>query len=606
MRFEQIRVVDITDDLIKNDSIVPKTERQPNQTSLTLVQYLRAVIPWTVAHKDIAPERIAGHLINSWKGMVGQDLANKFPALAAFSFIANDRVDIHTERGFKKSLSKQERFVADEHPEERIRLEKALCAIAEIIRQSQLRAPDVERSAHSLIGTKSAVIGGAKETHEQIFGLLRSVAFENKLNREFRDRLAEAARIRLEFAKTLEETFTRLADHLSGNDTEWSEVKKALNDISLSMDQTLQIITAKSPRAKYNEITQNLNKLKLERYYGGTNKKQILSQDEKTMINNLGNITHLEETGIPSMADDIRTSATILHQSREWQEKLRDGLEDFVRRGVSKETVEKAITSMSQRQETVLTADSMRTLSDRTKQLQTTVAEFQEKVGREILQFEVGQQVSKLMAEELKANKNPHFQARIVWAIMQDKSIDATDNSAVTRWIQGFKTLNQHIQDEVLLGSMPLVAAVRVHRSTKSAAVPPAAEQPPVVVPVAPKPLPIIEGQPQVSPEEIRRRRIERNIERLQREVIEEHIEPMIRVLATLDLTSEEVPLLLKKILGEGEILLERLRSGHPDIVRMVDKTYPELREENIRLRGIILEIQRQQASRDTYSGQNS
>lgn len=605
MKFDQIRVVDITDDLLKDESIVPEKERQKNQTSLTLIQYLRAVIPWTVEHQAIAPERIAGHLINSWRGMVGDDLAAKFPALAALSFIANQNIDISTERGFRKSLAEQERFIVDEKSEEKERLEKALCDIAEIIRKSGLLRGIVAESAYSLIGTKSAVIGGSEGAQKEIFGLLHSHSFESKLRREYLNRLAEAERVRIEFSRALQETFARLSASLPGNESERSEARRALNDISLNIEQTLQIITAGSPMKKSNEIKVDLNRQILKRYYHGLTKKGTLTQDEKMLINNLGGHTNLEETKLPGMAEDIRTAATILRQSRQWQDNLRNGLDNMVNRGVGKDTIEQALASMSQRQETVLSAATEGALSERARLLQKTVAEFQEKVGREILQFEIGQIVATVMEEELKTTKDLYLQKRLVTIIIEDRNVDATDKAAVTRWIQGFRALDAHVQKEVLQGSIPMAAAIRMHKVRQSLDRPPEAK-PPEAVPVPTVPFQLIEDYPQISPEEIKHRRIERNIERLQREVIEAHLEPAIRILATLDLAAEEVPLPVKKILGDAVRIIEKLRSGHPDVVRVMDKDYNNLLEETARLRSMIATIQRQQADRDTYSGQNS
>lgn len=478
MRFDQIRVVDITDDLLKDKSIVPEKEHQKNQTSLTLIQYLRAVIPWTVEHQAIAPERIAGHLINSWRGMVGDDLAAKFPALAALSFIANQNINISTEKGFRKSLAEQERFIVDQKSEERERLENALCDIAEIIRKSGLLRGEVEQSAYSLIGTKASVIGGTEGAQKEIFGLLHSPGFESKLRREYLNRLAEAERVRLEFSRALEETFARFSASLPGNESERSEVRGALNDISLNIEQTLQIITAESPMKRSNEIKVDLNRQTLKRYYHGLTKKGALIQDERVLINNLGGHTNLPETKLPGMAEDIRTAATILRQSREWQDNLRNGLDNLVNRGVSKDTIEQALASMSQRQETVLSAATESALSERTELLQKTVAEFQEKVGREILQFEVGQIVATVMEEELKTTQDPYLQKRLVTIIIEDRNVDTTDKASVTRWIQGFRTLDAHVQKEVLQGSIPMVAAIRMHKARQSFATPPGSKTP--------------------------------------------------------------------------------------------------------------------------------
>jgi hypothetical protein len=94
------RVNDVTQDVTGNPDVVPASERHVGQNALSLVQYLRAVIPPTVEHTKIAPDRIAAHLINGWRNMVGEQIA-RYSAVAALNLLTHPNTNITQIKHFK-------------------------------------------------------------------------------------------------------------------------------------------------------------------------------------------------------------------------------------------------------------------------------------------------------------------------------------------------------------------------------------------------------------------------------------------------------------------------------------------------------------------------
>lgn len=618
MRFDNIRVIDITSEILQDPRVVPTQEHQKDQQALTILQYLRAVVPPTIVHSEIATDRIAGHLINTWKGMIGSDLAAKFPALSAISFLANERIPIAPTKELQKVLARQEQLVTNEQAEERSRLDKALCDMAAIIQQSKLARMDLEKSAYFLVGSGSSVIGGSKEMKEQIFGLLRSYAFEKKLNREYpHHQLAEAAHIRHEFILALEETFRKLSNGTHDGEKALVDVKRALDDTSLTITQTLRIIKSSSPAKEYSEVIKDANKQSLKEQYLATVRKKELTDTETVLIDNLGGQTYLLGSRIPSMVTEIQFCVAILRQSKDWQDQLRKDVDDFVQQGVQESTINETISQMSQKQNALMSSDSLQALSSRAKQLQNVIVDFKARLADEKLKHCVSEVVTRVFGQDLQTDQDPHLKERIVWAARHDTNIDASSSRDLLRWVKGLKSLDPDLRTEVVSGNITRIAtAMRIQAQRRIINVTPENKPDDVIsviprnqmdvstrIPVQPKPT---ELQPQVSPDKIKQGRIEMNIRRLSEEIIKPHLIPAIRLLAILDLDPQDIPSHLKEILGEAEIAIEKLRGGHPDVIRVMDEDYDKLQKEVTRLRGVILDIQRQQADRDTYSNPNS
>lgn len=103
-RFDRIPVRDVTGASLHDPNVVPEEEQQQGRNALTMIQYLRAVVPPTIEHSLIAPDRIAGHLINGWRNIVGEELSTKYSAVAAISLLEDPRVPTATDPLFNRDL----------------------------------------------------------------------------------------------------------------------------------------------------------------------------------------------------------------------------------------------------------------------------------------------------------------------------------------------------------------------------------------------------------------------------------------------------------------------------------------------------------------------
>lgn len=557
--FDTIEVFDITSEVLQDTNIVSKEEREPEQNALTMEQYLRAVVPHTIVHSEIAPERIASHLINAWVGMVGPELADRFPAISALSFLANPRTSIATDRELQKTLERQEKLVVDENTEERKVLDQALRKIAAIIRQSKLQRERVENAAYFLVGSGSAVIGGSQETQSQIHGMVRSMGFEKKLLKEYGAQLALAENARLVCVRALEETFRKLSDGSPRSEKDIDHIILAMSDESFNINLTLRVVTAESPEQEYNLVKRETNKQKLRQEYQAATRRQHLTDTEQLLISNLGNQTYLQEPKISGLIEEIRSTAAILRQSEEWQQQTEAKSEEWTKRGVNPETISNSIVEMSERQREVMTADSVGILTSRAKKLQETIIKFRDTVAQEILTHEVGISVDRIFGKDLNVEKDPHFRRRVIWSAIHSSGVDANNPSVINKWIRDLKSLDQNLQSDVLTDNMRMDAALRIHRQ-KKVVTPPAP-----TIKVAPEDT-LAPATPQPPGEEVQTKepvvikeseseRVEKNLSILREAIIQTHILPSIRLLATLDLKQNELPLDLKAILGQAETL---------------------------------------------------
>jgi hypothetical protein len=174
---------DITDHIL-GSSRIPPSEREDGQSALTMLQYLREIVPFTKVHADIAPDRIAAHVINAWESLVGAEVVTRFPAVAALNLLSNRKVPKAQKELLRKYLSEQQVLVQGETPQERSLVTQALIQVNEIIIESELNIAAVERRAFFLTATMDSSIGGEPNVAAQVHGLLNLPQVTAKLNAE--------------------------------------------------------------------------------------------------------------------------------------------------------------------------------------------------------------------------------------------------------------------------------------------------------------------------------------------------------------------------------------------------------------------------------------
>ncbi len=600
VNFNTIRVVDITSGILKDPKIVLPQERQGNQQALTLLQYLRAVVPHTIVHSEIADRRIAGHLINAWNRMVGPDLTGKFPAIAALSFVGNDKIPAATNDSLRKELDKIPALIVNETPDDRKKLDKGLLDIASIISQSKLIRQDVAREAFLLVGSGSLVIGGNQERTRQVFAWARSLAVEKKLAKDFGSQKGEAENARLDLARAVESALVKFSVGTLEDERNQRDLQSALSDENLTIIQTIDVLTAPSPSVRFSEIKRNINKQMLREEYIRSVKRQALSGNERVIIDNIGGQTYLNRGEIPSIISDIQFTVALLRQSEEWANSALQEKDSYIQRGVKPKTIDDSVALMTQRQNALLATESLASLKDRVKELRDTFTQSKDEFAKEILEAGISKRVDQMLGKKMAASKDPFLKKKIVSTLMADPDIkDLSNPQELNRWLLEFGGLDSDLQTEITSGYMRLAAAIRAHRHrrvqqtpTTSPTVDTVPTQSSTIVPAVRNNVPNIDAL-----------RIQRNIERLRTEIIEAHLIPAIGLFNTIDLNTQEVPPDIKTVLGELETLAERLRSGHLNVIAVMDDHYPHATGEIQRLNSLLLQRDQEEAAKNTRTG---
>lgn len=261
----QVPAVDVTESDLKNPLIALPGERVENQEALTITQYLRAIVPPTAEHREIAEERIAAHLIDGWNSMVGEDIAWRFSATAALSFLGKSHVpDRDTERLEEYlRIKRRKRFLEEETKEAKGKIIDALLETSKILKETGLRANKVAESAFGLLAEGSVIVGEENKARRELFGLLYSSEIESKLE-PFEEGIREQQRIGLGDA-----FFASVRRFSESEDAEevFEATRDALNHPELSYQETLDVLNALSPQEKYDRLRRDKNIAKLTEAY---------------------------------------------------------------------------------------------------------------------------------------------------------------------------------------------------------------------------------------------------------------------------------------------------------------------------------------------------
>ncbi len=172
----------VTTSILQDKSIVKKEDMHANRKALSMQEYLRAVVPPTVEHANIARPRIASHILNAFGGLAGID---DYSGTAALGFLADPKVPTSTEHMLRGYLSRQGQLVAGETEDRRNRIVEALVQIAAIIGEAKLFPKEVAEAAYDLIAQKAETIGGEKGVRTQVLGLRANAVFDAKLTRGY-------------------------------------------------------------------------------------------------------------------------------------------------------------------------------------------------------------------------------------------------------------------------------------------------------------------------------------------------------------------------------------------------------------------------------------
>lgn len=628
-RFNLLRVQDITESLILNHRIVPVTERVEGQTSLTMLQYLRAIIPVTVEHSEIAADRIAAHLINGWENMVGEELARKYSALAAISLLENQRVPTATDDMLQRFLSNQGEVMAGETADERVELQQHLMEMNSIIRQSKKFKGQVGQSAFALVSADVSVIGGEREARKQIYGLLRAPEFERKLNEELSE-IGERERKRAGLGELISSNVRRFFAEGKNSQELLTLASAALRDPQLHLPELETILSAESPMEKEAEVKREINVQNLTRFYQLSLRKIDLDSTELIFLDKLGRVRHLADNDMAGITRTIKSANDVITRAVQYKESLTEKVDKLLQRGAKQETIAEARQKIEDLVRNGFDVATVAQLSARSSQLGEIVAEYERRINREIKVKQVTNTVDEVFSERLQGKNAALVRAGAVAYILRD--INFEDENTVRTALETLKTLDEDLQDQVIRGPMRISVATHIQRDRelerqRQISQPPLQPAEPeldsvshdirisrITVPDQPTSVESTSEQAQVvesvdteaddledqlrlQREQLERQRIESG-----NATIRQGVEAMIQALRVSDIEFDGLTATNKNLFDKMLIELGKFRFNHRDLIRIIDD-YPRLLERNRHLQGQLLQAEERRNQLDTQTG---
>lgn len=575
-RFDRLPVIDATTSYLRNPSVVLRSERREGQEALTIVQYLRAVIPPTVEHTQIAPGRIAALLVNSWENLVGPETAERFSALAALSFLVGTKAPTATANLLRQHLAKQKALIVDETPEERKKIEKHLLEMREVIHESKIDYGKIKiaEAAYVLVSTGLEVIGGEKEAEKQIYGLLHSPQLGWKLE-EYP--MGERDNKRRALGKLIAATLKGVPGHPEVQQVT-IQVDEILRDQRLDYAVTERILASGDMAGEYIKVQQEINTEKLKTYYLWVTQKEELTPTEATFVARLGGKTYLQDKELATLGAIIQgADAAIQHIDMQVSrlENQRGQLQD---KGVRAVTLDNIVHKFGAIRDSLFGIDSKQDLSKKNREMKETIAISQETIDDEIRLHTVSNIVSDVFGE-----------ARwdVTYYIFREKLVQET---RVRHAAEQLRSLDLDLQARVVSGASDLEIdkALQVQEKRRATLLKP-------LVPLAQttravespgetdiKPSPVTESVRQIveiDPSLLDRKsavegRIKKNSERL-----EQGVTGLLGILEDISLRRDEIP---EDLLQKCDLMLNafgELRFGRSNLVQIVEG-YPGLLEQ--------------------------
>ena len=556
---KSIPIKEVTNSLLKNPLVVLPEERKENQQALTMIQYLRAVIPPTVEHSEIAPDRIAAHLINGWGNMVGKDLSRKFSALAALSFFDNPRVPTATDEMLHKFLESQVELVAWETKEERIKIQNALLEMGSIIRQSKLFKEQVVQAAFIHVTADSSVIGGEKEAQKQIYGLLHIPEVEKKITQAF-SQIGEREEKRFQLGKIISQAFNKFAPLHDGQRT-IDTLHKVLKDPNLDFSHVVDVFNSLNPSEQYDQVRQEINRDKLTRYYLRNQNKDKLTELESLLIDRFGKKIFLEEGELPMYTSTIKDIDVMLRKAGDFCNRLKEKHEELLKNGVEPQIIDGAYQNINSLYQEIFDSVQSRQLASRkTKELEKIISDAEKRIFQPVKIHKIYEIIEDVYSKEPKTEHWPEFKTHIFNFLHQEEGIDLSSEEQVRKKLMKLKTLNKETQSAVVKGYKKLEYELEKQRKDKTSTARKYQEE-----------IVLVENEPPSS-SEIKVRHLEQkgrtgvfeNKELIKATVSYRELlyQLNLRPEEITGETKEEISLVLNK--------LGKLRFNHPEIVKII------------------------------------
>jgi hypothetical protein len=453
-----ITVNDITDDVIENPRYMKNGKPQivGGKKVITMTQYLRAVIPPTKVHQQIAPSRMAAHWINAWEMVVGKNLAKKFSAIAAFEVIYSADFGMGRLENF---IARQDRFIENESPRERKAIEMAILELSEGLRESGLNKSMVRKSAIDLIATRSGSVGPEEKIKEQLVGMLSGAELERKLADIVPGDAgqAERARLRSELGDLLWRNINEQDPSVAIRDL--STFMRAIVDTRLTWENLLRIVESANPDRAYERIIDDKDREALIRDYlkktGG--RDRVLTDTEVKLLSVIGDGNAYARVSAVQKAVLVINEASKIYDQLESKELLREG-------GVSEEVIKQARAWIGTTLDDLLTDEriSIAGLGAARNNLEAGLEKIKAKIRfqlrdrqyKDIINAELGQRSQTGL---------PGVALEKIASYLHEKDFEELEDARLH--LRELSGLSNQLMDDVLLGRKTLAHAKSAHRA---------------------------------------------------------------------------------------------------------------------------------------------
>lgn len=605
-----LKVKDVTESVLQNPEVIPLKEKTEDQKVLTMLQYLRAIIPPTIEHSQIAPDRIAAHLINGWKNMVGKELAKKYSALAALSFLSNQSINIATDDALRKDLTRQSKIMSGETIEERVRLQAELIKMASIIIQTRLVRQEVARSAFMLVSAESPVIGGEKEARKQIYGLLHTPEVESKLTEAFSN-IGEREQMRDQLGNFISESFKKV-QKVPNREEVINVLGFALKHQHLNFNYVIDVFTSENPIQRYDQVREEVNKDRLSKTYISVQKVTSLSSVENQLIDRLGGKTELTEAEIYSLARAVKSADVALQRAEGLKIQLATNHEQLLSSGVTTQLLDEAMSSINLTHEEVTSSGSLSIITSKTQKLTDTINEINRRITSQISSYKIGRITDQISGEKLKEGYGPQIRSDIVNLVMGEFRILTDQNSnQVRQRVRELASLDSDLILRVKTGDLSRIAALQRQRERQTK-VKPVETALIVETPITSSTKPTESGvgvriptppEPTVPPTEeaiFDSQKLEERRKRVNREKLNVLLDELDKKLVNVDLEYNDITDVELQRINRTVRKLGRLGYNHPDTPRVMMEDYPRLQREIGKLREELIRRDINNSEKDT------
>lgn len=579
----------VTTSAVQNPSIVLKSERVSNQTALSMVQYLRAIIPPTVEHTQIASDRIAAHLINGWENMVGHDIAQKYSALAALSLLGLYTINIATDDALQKDLSRQV-LMAEETPEDRAKLQDGLLQMGQIIRQTRLVRAEITRAAFMLVASQSEVIGGEEEARKQVYGLLHTAEVDRKLAEAF-ESSSQREQQRDKLSKLVFEAFAKAKEKPNASEINGT-IETTLRDGVLSFEHMIQILADEDPVTKYDNAREEINFDILKNAYSRVAGTDKLTEAEAVLVESFGRKRRLSQPEVTQAVSLIKDARLTITSATQIVQNFADGREQYIAQGARDDFIDGTIAQVETIIEAIKGATTTQTLSRKTQELLEIAREANRKLNSQIATSRVGALVDEYSAEKATQDTYGRLREEIVMLVLGEfRTLDPQNQTAIVTRVRDYLSLEPDMFAAVRRGEIRLATALtrQIERRREQRPAPPAGPEAQPSAPSAPirpyhPPVEVPTGRRlRVSPDELeaeRQRREETRL-RLNREKLHTLVASTLRGVREIDLSNDDLSPQDQAVIDELIRELGKLAYKHPDTPRVMRVSYPQLQQES-------------------------